>query len=112
MATRPLILDERALRETTLTQLGVVNLFVLTSSSGREVRGWHLTRPIGGHDRARDLPPDIESVGHGLAIHGGREEVAPWSEMRGDGTVRHEKALRVPWGCKLLHLSCPLPARL
>jgi hypothetical protein len=53
-----------------------VNLFMRMLSQGAEVSGLHLTLPYRGHRRARDLPPDLESLGHGLALHGSRSQVA------------------------------------
>jgi len=60
---------------------GVINLAVLTQLSGRDVRRRHLAGPWGGHERARHLPPDLESLGHGLAILGSGEPVASRSEV-------------------------------
>jgi hypothetical protein len=53
-------------------QSGIVNLFVLKLRKSREVGGLHLILSLGGHRRARDLSPDLESVGHLLSVHGSR----------------------------------------
>jgi hypothetical protein len=52
-----------------------------------------LTRPLCGHGRTGHLPLGVESLHHLLAVHGGREVVAPRPEVLGDGTVRGEEAL-------------------
>ena len=59
--------------------------------------GWRLTRCLGGHDRAHDLWPALEALSHVWAILGGREPVASRSDVLGDGTIRGEKPLGVPW---------------
>jgi hypothetical protein len=81
-------------------------------SSGREAGGLHLARPLGGYDRARNLPPDLESFDQCLAVLGSGEPVASQSEVLGDGTIRGEKALGVPWPPNSLHTPLPLARRL
>jgi hypothetical protein len=73
------------------------------------VRGLHRTRPLGGYCRARHLWPDLESVGHFLAVLGGGESVASRSEMLGHGTIGGEEALGMPWRLEPLHAPLPLP---
>jgi hypothetical protein len=81
-------------------------------SSGRELGGVHLTRPLGGHCRARDFPPALESVGHFSAVLGGRKLVTSRSEVLGDGTIRGQKPVGVLWRLKPLHAPLPLARRL
>ena len=66
---------------------------------------------LGSHRRARDLSPDLESVGHLLAVLGSRQEVASRTEVRDDRPVRGEKALRVPGGFEPRHALLPLARR-
>jgi hypothetical protein len=51
---------------------GVADLFMRMPSPGLEVRGLPFTLPLRSHRRACDLPPDLESLGHGLAVYGSR----------------------------------------
>jgi hypothetical protein len=94
------------------TFFGFVNSFMRMPSQGAEVRGLHLTLPLRGHRRARDLPPDPESLGHGLALHGSRSQVASRTEVRGDKAIRRQEALRMPGGFESLHAPLPLVRRL
>ena len=91
---------------------GIVNLLVPTTSPGVAVGGLSLTLPLCGHGRARDLLLDLESLTHLLAVLGGGEPVAFRSEVLADGTIRGEKTLHVPWGCKPLHPPLSLAGRL
>jgi hypothetical protein len=72
------------------------------------VRPWHPDGRLCCRSQPRDFPPDLESVPHLLAIHWGREPVAPRSEVLGNGTIRREKPLGVPWGLEPLHAPLPL----
>jgi len=92
--------------------MGVVNLFALTLSLDREVGRLPRTRPIGNHDRARDFLPDLESLGHLLAILEGGEPVASRAEVLGDGTIGGEESLGVTRCLKPLHAPLPLACRL
>jgi hypothetical protein len=74
---------------------GIVNLFALTPSSGREVGEAYLTWPLGGPGRARDLLPHLESLGHDVALRGGGEPVARRSDVLGNGTIGGEEPLRM-----------------
>jgi hypothetical protein len=49
--------------------------------------------PLRGHRRTRDLLPDLESVGHLLAVLGGGESVAFRAEVLGDRPIRGEESL-------------------
>jgi hypothetical protein len=91
---------------------GIVNLFVRLPSSGREVGELHVTRPLGGDDRARHVLPDLESLRHFSAILCGGKPVASRSAVLGDGTIRGEKPLGVPWRFAPLHPPLPLARRL
>ena len=53
----------------------------------------HCPRPLGGHDRARDLAPHLEFLPHFVTVFGGREEVTPRSKVLGDGTIGGEEVL-------------------
>jgi hypothetical protein len=71
--------------------------------------GWlSRTQPLGGHDRARDLPPHLESLPHLVTVFGGREEVTPRSEVLGDGTICGEEALSLSWRFEPLHPALSL----
>jgi hypothetical protein len=48
-----------------------------------------------GHGRARDLLPNLELLGHDVAMLGGGEPVAPRSEVFGNGTIRGEETLHM-----------------
>jgi hypothetical protein len=72
------------------------------------VGGLHRLWPLGGHDRARDLAPHLESLPHLVSVVGGREEVTPRSKVLGDGTIRGEEALGLSGGLKPLHPPLPL----
>jgi hypothetical protein len=50
---------------------GIVNLFMRMPPPGVKVRERPLTLLLCGQRRACDLPPALESLGHGLAVHGG-----------------------------------------
>jgi hypothetical protein len=93
-------------------KLGIVNLFVRMPSSGSEVGELHVTRPLGGDDRARHVLPDLESLRHFSAILGGGEPVASRSEVLGDGTIRGEEPLRMTRRLEPLHVPLPLAGRL
>jgi hypothetical protein len=56
--------------------------------------------------------PDLKSLGHDVAIHGGRKSVASWAEMLGDQSIRREEALGMPRGLEALHAPLPLACRL
>ena len=45
----------------------------------------------------RDVVPDLESLGHDVAICRGGELVASRTEVLGDGTTRREETLRMSW---------------
>jgi len=67
-----------------------------------------LTLPSRGDGYARNLLPDLESLGHFLAICGRGEPVASRPEVLSDGPIRGEEPLGVPWRLELLHPSLPL----
>jgi hypothetical protein len=56
----------------------------------------HLGRLLGGHDRARELPPALASLRHFLARLGGRAPVASRPDRLGHRTRRGEGAWYVP----------------
>lgn len=56
----------------------------------------------------RNFVPDLESLGHGLAIRGSGEPVASRAEVLGDRTIRSEKTLGLPWQLEPLHALLPL----
>ena len=60
----------------------------------------------------RDFVPDLEPLGHDVAIGGGREPVASWTEVLGDGTIGGEEPLGMSWGLEALHAPLPLACRL
>jgi hypothetical protein len=91
---------------------GIVNLFMSMSSRGVAVGGLILALPLRGYGWARDLLPYLESLNHPLAILGGVESVASRSEVLGDGTIRREKPLGVPWRLEPLHPPLQLACRL
>ncbi len=91
---------------------GVVSLFALMPSSGREVGGLHLTRPLGGHDRVRDLPPNLESFPHLMTVFGSGKTMTARSKVLGDETICGEKSVGLPWGFEPLHALFPLARRL
>jgi hypothetical protein len=76
------------------------------------VGGLHCSRPLGGHGRARDLPPHLESSPHLVTVFGSREEVTPRSEVLGDRPIGGEEPLRVSWRLEALHAPLPLAGRL
>jgi hypothetical protein len=87
---------------------GVVKLtcfHAMTRPAGRQL---HPGGCLCGRSQARDFPPVLESLTHLLAIHCGREPVAPRSEVLGEGTIGRKKALGVSWRFELLHASFPL----
>jgi hypothetical protein len=56
--------------------------------------------------------PDLKSLGHDVAVHGGRKPVASWAEMLGDQSIRGEETLRVTRRLEPLHAPLPLACRL
>ena len=62
--------------------LGIVNLTRLETITRDRGGQGPCARSLRGHDRTRDLLPDPESLGHLLAIFGGRELVTRRSEVR------------------------------
>lgn len=64
---------------------------------GIDMGGLCLALPLCGHGRARDLLPDLESLGHFLAILGGEDPMTSWLEVLGDKTICREETLRVTW---------------
>ena len=72
----------------------------------------HVTRPLGGDDRARHVLPALESLSHFSAILGGGAPVASRSEVLGDGTRRGEEPLRMTRRLAPLHAPLPLAGRL
>lgn len=69
---------------------------------------WSLEQARTDMDRSRDLPPDMPSLDHLLAIVTDAEEVVKWTEMREDGPVRGEKSLCVAGGFEPAHCAFPL----
>ena len=61
---------------------------------------------------ATGIEVPAKSFGHDLAIGGGREPVAPRSEVLGDGTIRGEEPLRMTRRLEPLHAPLPLAGRL
>jgi hypothetical protein len=51
-----------------IVPIGMVNIFMMIPSAGREVGELHCTRPLGGYCRARHLSPDPQSGGHFLKV--------------------------------------------
>jgi hypothetical protein len=47
--------------------------------------------------RSRDFVPALEALDHFLSIGLSGEAVASWSEVLGEGTIRGEEALGMPW---------------
>jgi hypothetical protein len=76
------------------------------------VDGRHCARSLCGPGRAGNLLPGLESLRHLLAVLGGREEVTPRSEVRGDGAIREEKTLGVSRGLESPHAALSLAGRL
>jgi len=72
----------------------------------------HVTRPLGGDDRARHVLPALESVSHFPAILGGGAPMPPWTKVWGDGTISGKEALGVPGGFEALHPPLALAGRL
>jgi hypothetical protein len=72
----------------------------------------HFIRPLRGYRCPRDLPPGLKSLRHLLAIHSGREEVAPRAEVRHDRAVSGEKTLCVAWGFEVSHAPLTLASGL
>jgi hypothetical protein len=56
----------------------------------------------------RDFMPDLEALGHNVAIHGGREPVASRVEVLRDGTIGREESLGVTQRLEPLHAPLPL----
>jgi hypothetical protein len=48
--------------------------------------------------QAHYLMVDPEPLTYFWTVHWRKEEMAPQAKMRRNGTVRHEKALGMPWG--------------
>src|SRR6266498_1035898 len=69
------------------TPSGIVKLTHVRRSPDMKVRGRPLISPLGSHYRACDLPPDLESFHHFLAVLAGRKEVASGTEVRRDGAI-------------------------
>lgn len=82
---------------------GFVNLFALTPSAGREAGELHRRRPLGGHGRARPLLPNLESLGHLLAIRGGAKPMASRAEVMRNRPLRSQEALRISRRFEPLH---------
>jgi hypothetical protein len=64
--------------------------------------------PLCGHGYTRDFLPDLESLGHLLAIRGSGKPVASRAEVLGNGTIGGEEALGMPRGFEALHPPLPL----
>jgi hypothetical protein len=77
-------------------------------SPGLAVGGLSLALPSRGDGHTRNVLPDLEVLGHFLAIRGRGESVASRAEVLRDGTIRGEKPLGVPWRLEPLHPSLPL----
>jgi len=52
--------------------------------------------------------PDLEALGHDVAIGRGGESVASRAERLGDGFIRGEEPLRMTRRFELLHVPLPL----
>jgi hypothetical protein len=72
----------------------------------------HRTRLLGGHGRARDLLPNLESLGHLLAIRGGGKPVASRAEVLRKRPIRSQEALCMSRRFEPLQAPLPLAGRL
>jgi hypothetical protein len=72
-----------------------VNLFVWMPSRDVAVGGLPSGLPLCGHGYTRDFLPDLESLGHLLAIRGSGKPVASRAEVLGNGTIGGKEALGV-----------------
>jgi hypothetical protein len=79
-----------------LTDNGIVNLLRVNMIIWEEDADLPHLRPLRSGGEAGDVSPGVESLAHLLAVHGGRDPVTPRADVLGDGTIRGEKALRVP----------------
>jgi hypothetical protein len=84
---------------------------MLRRSSGTTVHTPMGSEPLGGGSPC-NFGPDLKSLGHDVAVHGGRKPVASWAEMLGDQPIRGEEALRVTRRREPLHAPLPLAGRL
>jgi hypothetical protein len=62
--------------------------------------------------KAGDVPPEVKSLSHLLAIRGGRKLVSPRVEVLGNRTIRGQESLSVPGGLDPLRASLLLPGGL
>jgi hypothetical protein len=85
---------------------GIVNLWVPMLSPGVEVGGLSCALSLRSDGRARDLLPNLESLGHLLAVLGGRQQVTSRSEVLGNWAIGGEEPLGLP--CRLEPLHAPL----
>jgi hypothetical protein len=99
-------------RLTSIAPEGLVKLTCLDVMTRLAGRPRHPEGRLCGRSQPRDFPPDLESLTHLLAILGGREPVAPRSEVLGDGAISGKEALGVSWGFEFTHASFSLPGRL
>jgi len=68
--------------------------------------------PLGSYPHARNLFPHLESFAYLLTVLGRRKPMPAWSKVLGNGTIRGEKALRMPSGLEPLHAPLALAGRL
>jgi hypothetical protein len=80
---------------------GIVNLWEPRPSAGVAVGRLLLILALCGYDRAHDLLPALESLGHDVAIVEGGEPVAPRAEVFSRGTISGEELLCVPGALQL-----------
>ena len=69
---------------------------LLTCSSDRKVEDSNLYRWLRSREPCHFLPA-LEALNHPFAIGQGGEEVTSRADVLGDGTIRREEALGVPW---------------
>jgi hypothetical protein len=84
---------------------------MLRRSSGTKVHTPMGSEPLCGGSPC-NFVPDLKSLGHDVAVHGGRKPVASWAAMLGEQSIRGEEALRVTRRLEPLQAPLPLAGRL
>src|SRR5207249_1763869 len=87
---------------------GIVKLLRLSRSSGKRVPISDPTYLLSSPLRACDLGPTREAFPHLLAVVRRRQQMPPWSEVLGNGSIRRQKTLGMAGGLEPLHTTLTL----
>jgi hypothetical protein len=90
---------------------GFVKLLRLRRSSGKRVPLPGPPHPLGSPLRTRDLGPTREALLHLLTVSRRGQSMPSRTEVLSNGSIRRQKALRMPGGFEPLHAIFPLARR-